>query len=75
MLCVDNIHILFGFLLQNGFSINTDLTKLMFKSQVQIKNLISNFKENRSFLGLESHRNIPDYSNQQFLLNFASSPV
>jgi len=41
MLCVDNIHIIFGFLLQNGFSINTDLTKLMFKSQVQIKNLIA----------------------------------
>lgn len=41
MLCVDNIHILFGFLLQNGFSINTDLTKLMLKSQVQIKNLIA----------------------------------
>ena len=41
VLCVDQIHSLFAYLLKNGFSFNTDLTKIMLESQVQIKNLIA----------------------------------
>lgn len=41
MLCVDKISILFSYLIQNGFTFNTDLTKIMLKSSVQIKDLIA----------------------------------
>ena len=39
-LCVKDIHIFFNYLLTNGYSINTDITKIMQKSDVKIKNLI-----------------------------------
>ena len=40
LLCVNDIAILFGFLTTNGYTINTDLTKIMQDSDVKIKNLI-----------------------------------
>ena len=40
LLCIDDIAILFNFLLSNGFKINTDITKIMLKSDVRIPNLI-----------------------------------
>ena len=40
MLCVTDLVILFNYLVANGFTINTDITKIMFKSDVQLKNLI-----------------------------------
>ena len=40
LLCVNDIALLFSYLSQNGFNINTDLTKIMLKSSVEIKNLI-----------------------------------
>ena len=39
-LCVKDIHILFNYLITNGYSVNTDITKIMQKSDVKIKNLI-----------------------------------
>lgn len=41
MLCVDQLDVLFSYLLENNFTFNTDLTKMMFQSRVQIKNLIA----------------------------------
>jgi hypothetical protein len=41
MLCVNKISELFSYLIQNGFTFNTDLTKIMLKSSVQIKDLIA----------------------------------
>ena len=41
MLCIDQLDVLFSYLLENNFTFNTDLTKMMFQSQVQIKNLIA----------------------------------
>jgi hypothetical protein len=40
IMCVEDIHILFDYLLKNGYKINTDVTKIMQKSDVKIKNLI-----------------------------------
>ena len=40
LLCIDDIAILFNFLISNGFKINTDITKIMLKSDVRIPNLI-----------------------------------
>ena len=40
LLCVDQISILFQYLLANGFIINTDITKIMQDSDVKIPNLI-----------------------------------
>mgnify|MGYP003327167314 CR=1 FL=1 len=39
-LCVKDIHLLFNYLISNGYSVNTDLTKIMQDSDVKIKNLI-----------------------------------
>lgn len=39
-LCVKDIHLLFNYLLSNGYTVNTDITKIMQKSDVKIKNLI-----------------------------------
>ena len=39
-LCVQDIHLLFSYLMKHGFKINTDITKIMQKSEVKIKNLI-----------------------------------
>ena len=39
-LCVNDIHLLFNYLLSNGYKINTDVTKIMQKSSVKIKDLI-----------------------------------
>uniref|UniRef100_A0A6C0C5A3 Uncharacterized protein n=1 Tax=viral metagenome TaxID=1070528 RepID=A0A6C0C5A3_9ZZZZ len=46
LLCVDNIAILFGFLTANGYTINTDLTKIMQDSDVKLKNLICFINKN-----------------------------
>ena len=40
LLCVNDIALLFSYLNQNAYNINTDVTKIMLKSSVQIKNLI-----------------------------------
>ena len=40
LLCVDQISILFQYLLTNGFTINPDITKIMQDSDVKIPNLI-----------------------------------
>jgi hypothetical protein len=40
MLCVENLVILFNYLVNNGFNVDTNITKIMFKSDVQLKNLI-----------------------------------
>ena len=40
LLCVDDIVLLFGYLNANGYTINTNVTKIMQKSDVKIKNLI-----------------------------------
>lgn len=40
LLCVDQISILFQYLLAKGFIINTDITKIMQDSDVKIHNLI-----------------------------------
>jgi hypothetical protein len=40
LLCVDQISILFQYLLTNSFIINTDITKIMQDSDVKIPNLI-----------------------------------
>ena len=40
LLCVDQISILFQYLLANSFIINTDITKIMQDSDVKIPNLI-----------------------------------
>ena len=40
LLCVNEIAVLFGFLTSNGYTINTDITKMMQDSDVKIKNLI-----------------------------------
>jgi hypothetical protein len=40
MLCVGDIIQLFAYLETHGFKVNTDLTKIMFNSDVQLKNLI-----------------------------------
>ena len=40
LLCVNDIALLFGYLTNNGYIINTDVTKIMQKSDVKIKNLI-----------------------------------
>lgn len=40
MLCVENVVLLFSYLVNHGFTVNTSITKMMFKSDVQLKNLI-----------------------------------
>ena len=40
LMCVNDISILFGYLISNGFIINTDVTKIMQDSNVKIPNLI-----------------------------------
>tara|TARA_B100001093_G_scaffold339441_2_gene324218 strand:- start:1641 stop:1991 length:351 start_codon:yes stop_codon:yes gene_type:complete len=40
LLCVNDIALLFSYLNENSYNINTDVTKIMLKSSVQIKNLI-----------------------------------
>jgi len=40
LLCVNDIAILFRYLTVNGYTINTDLTKIMQDSDVKLKNLI-----------------------------------
>ena len=40
MLCVQDISSLFSYLILNGFTINTDITKIMQDSEVRIPNLI-----------------------------------
>ena len=40
MLCVNNIVNLFSYLVGKGFVVNTDITKIMLRSDVQIPNLI-----------------------------------
>jgi len=40
LMCVNDIAVLFGYLTSNGYTINTDLTKIMQDSDVKIKNLI-----------------------------------
>ena len=40
LLCVDDIVLLFGYMNANGYTINTNVTKIMQKSDVKIKNLI-----------------------------------
>ena len=40
LLCVKDIATLFGFLISNGFTINTDITKMMQDSDVKIPKLI-----------------------------------
>ncbi len=40
MLCVENLVILFNYLINNGYIVNTNITKMMYKSNVQLKNLI-----------------------------------
>mgnify|MGYP006908615106 CR=1 FL=1 len=40
LLTVDQISILFGYLIRNGYIINTEITKMMQQSQVVIPNLI-----------------------------------
>ena len=40
MLCVEDLVLLFSYLANHGFTVNTNITKMMFKSDVQLKNLI-----------------------------------
>jgi len=40
LLCVDDIAILFAFFASNGFTVNTDITKIMQKSDVKLAKLI-----------------------------------
>ncbi|RZD42436.1 MAG: hypothetical protein CXT73_03005 [Methanobacteriota archaeon] len=46
LLCVNDISILFGFLTTNGYTINTELTKVMQESDVKLKNLICFINKN-----------------------------
>jgi len=39
-LCVKDIHLLFNYLITNKYVINTDITKIMQKSDIKINNLI-----------------------------------
>jgi len=45
-LCVQDINLLFSYLLANGYSINTQVTKIMQISEVRIPNLICFVNEN-----------------------------
>ena len=39
-LCIKDIYLLFNYLIKNGYKINTDITKIMQKSDLKIKNFI-----------------------------------
>jgi len=46
LLCVKDIAVLFSYLLSNGYKIDTQVTKIMLKSDVRIPNLICFVSEN-----------------------------
>lgn len=46
ILCIEDISLLFDYLLSNGYKINTDVTKVIFKAKVGAQNLICFISKN-----------------------------